>query len=207
MLLLKPLLISPFGLGLAETAFNHFIARSTQTSPILRKLAGHILHISLNQPHIAFFILFSQTRTDWLAHYEGEADCAIELDVAALPKLADKSKLSELINQNTLQLKGDLQILQHFSMLLDELEKDPAEWLSGFIGDVPAQLSTDLLGKVWHKIHHQFSQDREHWIANLMFERPVLVHRLQAVDFYDQIDELSQQAVKLEQKFATLGIE
>ncbi|VEI47346.1 Uncharacterized protein conserved in bacteria [Actinobacillus equuli] len=41
-------------------------------------------------------------------------------------------------------LNGDIQVLQHFTALLDELEKDPAELLSPFVGDVLAQTSTDF---------------------------------------------------------------
>ncbi|WP_407662343.1 ubiquinone biosynthesis accessory factor UbiJ [Muribacter muris] len=207
MSLAQPLLLAPFGIGIAESLFNHLINRSAQTLPILRKLDGKILHISLKQPNLPFFILFSPTRTDWLSQYDGEPDCTVQLEATALPKLADKARLSELINQKTVQLTGDLQVLQHFSMLLDELEKQPAELLSHIIGDVPAQISTDLVGKIWGKIHSQFRQDSQHLIENLMVERPVLVHRLEAQDFYDQIDELARQAVRLEQKFATLGME
>lgn len=203
---MQPLLLSQFGVGVVESLFNRLIARSEQCLPILRKLADKTLHISLKQPDLSFFIVFSQTRTDWLSDYEGETDCAVQLDAFALPKLADKSKLSGLINDKTLILQGDLAVIQQFSALLDELDKNPAELLSDFIGDVPAQLSTDLASKVWQKISRQFHQDRQHLIENLMLERPVLVHRLQAVDFYDQIDELAQQAVGLEQKFAKLGI-
>lgn len=207
MALLQPLLLAPFGLGVAENLFNQLLQRSPHTAPILRKLDGKMLHIALTQPNIACFILFSSTRTDWLSHYEGEADCAIRLAALALPKLADKRKLSDLINQKSLILTGDLQVLQHFSMLLDELDKDPAEWLSHLIGDVPAHISTKTVGKIWGNIRRQFRQDRQHLVENLMVERPVLVHRLEAQDFYAQIDELARQAVRLEQKLATLGIE
>lgn len=45
-------------------------------------------------------------------------------------------------------------------------------------------------------------QDSQHLVDNLTTERPVLVHRLQLVDFCDQVKELEQQAVRFEQKFA-----
>ncbi|VTU07047.1 Uncharacterized protein conserved in bacteria [Actinobacillus indolicus] len=204
--LLQQLMLPQFALGALETAFNHLIERSPQTSPMLRKLAGKILKIQLNQPNIILFVIFNENRTDWLANYEGEVDCVVSLDTTALPKLADKSKLSELINNKTLILTGDIQVLQHFSQLLDELEKDPAELLSRFIGDVPAQASTDFAKGIFTKVKNQFVQDSQHLVDNLTTERPVLVHRLQVVDFCDQVKELEQQAVRLEQKFAKLGI-
>ncbi|MDG6305165.1 SCP2 sterol-binding domain-containing protein [Glaesserella parasuis] len=204
--LLQQLMLPQFALGALETAFNHLIERSPQTSPMLRKLAGKILKIQLNQPNIILFVIFSENRADWLANYEGEVDCAVSLDTTALPKLADKSKLSELINNKTLILTGDIQVLQHFSQLLDELEKDPAELLSRFIGDVPAQASTDFAKGIFTKVKNQFVQDSQHLVDNLTTERPVLVHRLQVVDFCDQVKELEQQAERLEQKFAKLAL-
>ncbi|ATW42600.1 SCP2 sterol-binding domain-containing protein [Glaesserella parasuis] len=204
--LLQQLMLPQFALGALETAFNHLIERSPQTSSMLRKLAGKILKIQLNQPNIILFVIFSENCADWLANYEGEVDCAVSLDATALPKLADKSKLSELINNKTLILTGDIQVLQHFSQLLDELEKDPAELLSRFIGDVPAQASTDFAKGIFTKVKNQFVQDSQHLVDNLTNERPVLVHRLQVVDFCDQVKELEQQAVRLEQKFAKWGL-
>lgn len=201
---IQPLMLPQLALGGIETAFNTLLARSPHLMPLLRKLSGKVLKIELTRPELAFFILFSDNRSDWLAVYEGEADCAVQLEATALPKLADKSKLTELINNKQLILNGDLQLLQHFTALLEQLEKDPAEWLSHLIGDVPAQLSTDFAKGIFGKVKQQFEQDRRNLVENLITERPVLVHRLEVVNFCDQVAELEQQAVKLKQKIGTL---
>lgn len=199
-------MLPQFTFGLIETAFNGLLKRSPHTEPNLRKLSGKVLKIQLTSPNVAFFILFSENRTDWLGVYEDEVDCSVELSFETLPKLADKQKLTDLINNKSLVLNGDIQVLQHFTTLLEQLEKNPAELLSPFVGDVVAQTSTDFAKKVFGKVKSQFEQNNHHLVENLMQERPVLVHRLQAVNFYDQVEELAQQAVKLEQKFAKLGI-
>ncbi|VEI74535.1 Uncharacterized protein conserved in bacteria [Mannheimia haemolytica] len=197
----QQLMLPQFTFGLIETAFNALLKRSPHIEPNLKKLSGKVLKIALTSPKIDFFVLFRENRTDWLSNYEGEADCAVQLAFEILPKLADKQKLTELINDKSLVLTGDIQVLQHFTALLEQLEKDPAELLSPFVGDVVAQTSTDLAKKVLGKIKAQFEQNNQHLVENLIQERPVLVHRLQAVNFYDQVEELAQQAVKLEQKF------
>ncbi|HDL5698960.1 TPA: SCP2 sterol-binding domain-containing protein [Mannheimia haemolytica] len=197
----QQLMLPQFTFGLIETAFNALLKRSPHIEPNLRKLSGKVLKIALTSPKIDFFVLFGENRTDWLGNYEGEADCSVQLAFETLPKLADKQKLTELINNKSLVLTGDIQVLQHFTALLEQLEKDPAELLSPFVGDVVAQTSTDLAKKLLGKIKAQFEQNNQHLVENLIQERPVLVHRLQAVNFYDQVEELAQQAVKLEQKF------
>lgn len=203
--LTQHLMLSQFAFGLIETAFNALLKRSPHIEPNLRKLNGKVLEINLISPKIDFFICFSESRTDWLGKYEGESDCAVQLAFETLPKLADKQKLSALINNKSLVLNGDIQVLQHFTTLLEQLEKNPAELLSPFVGDVVAQTSTDFAKKLFGKVKSQFEQNNQHLVDNLMQERPVLVHRLQAVHFYDQVDELAQQAVKLEQKLAKLS--
>lgn len=202
----QQLMLPQFTFGLIETAFNALLKRSPHIEPNLRKLSGKVLKIALTSPKIDFFVLFGENRTDWLGNYEGEADCSVQLAFETLPKLADKQKLTELINNKSLVLTGDIQVLQHFTALLEQLEKDPAELLSPFVGDVVAQTGTDFAKKVLGKIKAQFEQNNQHLVENLIQERPVLVHRLQAVHFYDQVEELAQQAVKLEQKFATLNL-
>ena len=196
------LMLPQLAIGGVETAFNALLQRSPHTAPILRKLSGKCLQIQLTQPNLTLFVIFSERRTDWLSHYEGDADCQVQLQASALPKLADKSRLTELINNQTLILHGDLQVLQQFTNLLDELEKDPAELLSPFVGDVVAQAGTDFAKSLLGKLKKQFQQDSAHLVENLMVERPVLVHRLEVAHFCDQVQELEQQAVEFEQKIA-----
>lgn len=204
MQILQQLMLPQFAFGAVETAFNTLLNRSLHTSAILRKLAGKILEIQLTSPNLHFFILFGESRTDWLGQYEGETDCSVTLQASVLPKLADKTQLSKLINDKSLVLNGDLQLLQHFSTLLDELEKDPAELLSPLIGDVASQALTNLGRGIFNQVKQQFSQNSRHLAENLMNERPVLVHRLQVADFCDQVAELEKQAMHLEEKFAKL---
>lgn len=200
----QQLMLSQFAFGLIETAFNALLKRSPHIEPNLRKLSGKVLEINLTSPKIDFFICFSESGTDWLGQYEGETDCAVQLAFETLPKLADKQRLTALINNKSLVLNGDIQVLQYFTTLLEQLEKNPAELLSPFVGDVVAQTSTDFAKTLFSKAKLQFEQNNQHLVDNLMQERPVLVHRLQAVHFYDQVEELAQQAVKLEQRISNL---
>lgn len=202
----QQLMLPQLALGGVETAFNALIVRSPHCLPILRKLAGKSLKIQLTQPDLAAIVIFSEHRTDWLNHYADEVDCQITLQPNALPKLTDKSQLTALINHKQLILNGDIQVLQHFTTLLDSLEKDPAELLSPFVGDVLAQLSTNIAKGITNKIRQQFQQHQSQLVENLLNERPVLVHRLEAADFYDQVAELAQQADRLAQKFTQRGL-
>lgn len=197
-------LLPQWTMALIETAFNALVSRSPHIQPLLRKLDGSVLQLTLAQPDARFFIVFSANRTDWLSEYEGEADCAVQLAPSALPHLADKSRLSDLINNKSLIIQGNIEVLQHFSALLDGLEKNPAELLSPFIGDVAAQLSTDVAKNAFGKFKQQLERNSRDWVDNLTTERALLVHPLQLADFSDQVQQLAQQVSQLEQRVAKL---
>lgn len=206
MALLEQLMLPQLAIGGLETAFNGLIVCSPQATTILRKLSGKVLHFQFQQPQFAFFIVFSPNRTDWLSNYADVVDCQVQLAVETLPKLADKSRLSQLINDKSLVLHGDLEVLQLFASLLEQLEKDPAELLSPYVGDVLAQVSSDTAKSIFSKLKQHLSQQQRYAVENLLNERPVLVHRLQLVDLYDQIDELEQQVQQAEQRLNRLVI-
>lgn len=182
--------------GVIETAFNYLIGRS-DVNLALAKLAGKVLKVVVTEPDRVFFIVFGQTSTTWLSQYEGQEDCAVQLKADILPKLSDKKKLTELINNQSLVLTGDIEVLQHFTALLAQLEKDPAELLSRYTGDVVAQASVDFIRKGIKTLRSQWQRNSQNLVDNLIQERPVLVHKLAVVDFCDQVTELSQRCEKL----------
>lgn len=196
----QTLMLPQFALGIAESALNALLARSPKTKSNLRQLDGKILEIQLKSPELTVFLLFSEDRCDWLGTYDGEADCCITLQANILPKLSDKSRLTELINNKTLVLNGDIQVLQHFSALLENLEKSPAELFSPLLGDIVAQGLHNIGTSVLNTLQGKIKNDSQYMVENLMTERPVFVHRLQAVDFYDQIAELEMRVNQLEMR-------
>ncbi|MBR0573107.1 MULTISPECIES: ubiquinone biosynthesis accessory factor UbiJ [Pasteurellaceae] len=198
-------MLSQVTIGTLEMGFNYLINRSPHCLPTLKKLKDSTLHIKLLQPEFECIINFSETQTDWLSHYEGNPSCCLSLQSSVLPKLADKTKLTELINNKTLLLEGDIQVLQHFVQLLDELEKNPAELLSPFVGDVIAQGSTDVAGFLFNKAKQQIAKNSEHIVDNLINECSVLVHQLEIANFCDEVTALEKQANQLEMKVRNSG--
>ncbi|PID51486.1 MAG: hypothetical protein CR960_00550 [Pasteurellales bacterium] len=187
-------------IGSLETGFNYLIKRSNHCLPTLKKLKGNTLQIQLLQPDFDFVIAFSESQTDWLSHYEAKPDCHIVLHRSALPKLANKSKLTELINNKTIVLNGDIQVLQHFMQLLDELEKNPAELLSPFIGDVVAQSTTEITKTIFNKISQHTKQTGRQMTDNFTNESLTLVHPLEMVNFCDEVTALEQKVKQFETK-------
>lgn len=82
---------------------------------------------------------------DLLNHYEGEADCTVDIAVGLLLQMPKKSEISRFINDNSLQFSGDLQILQDFVELMEMLKKIRVELISPYVGDVIAHSAVSFL--------------------------------------------------------------
>ncbi|MDO4430928.1 MAG: SCP2 sterol-binding domain-containing protein [Lonepinella koalarum] len=202
----QQLMLKQFTVAFAESLFNALIQRSPQTKQHLRLLDNQILKIQLKKFDHAIFLLFHQNGCHLLSQYEGETDCALEVELETLSLLKDKSKLSELINNKSLVMLGNIEVLQHFSALLNALEKNPAELLSPIFGDVIAQGISEIGASIITTLKKQSKTQSRYIVENLINERPVMVHRLQAVDFYDQIAKLQEEVNQLEQRINRLTI-
>ncbi|MDP8163409.1 SCP2 sterol-binding domain-containing protein [Pasteurella skyensis] len=198
----QQLMLPQFVIAGIEGFFNGLIQRSPHCLTTLKKLQNSTLKIVLLQPAVNVVILFSNTQTNWLINYEDTPDCSITVHSSALLKLKDKEQLTKLINEQRVVLEGDIQVLQYFVQLLDELEKDPAELLSPLMGDVMAQSTTDVAKFIVNKVKQQNTQVSKYLVDNLMNEYPVLVHQLEIANFCDQVTAIVKDVERLERKMA-----
>lgn len=219
-------LLPSFLSGVVEKIGNYLLERTPDREKWLRPLNGKVLALSIKQQEqqptsleaknieektqspIAY-ILFSAQRLDLLTAYQGEMDCQVQADFEllrqlCLGKIPQKQQLSQLINQRQIILEGDLQVLQHFTALLEAIEKDPAELLSPYLGDVLAHTTVSFLQQGRTLLEKNVRQAQRHWGERLTEEWQLVAPQLALVDFADQVEELAQQVNQLEQKIARL---
>ncbi|XWY21495.1 ubiquinone biosynthesis accessory factor UbiJ [Bisgaard Taxon 45] len=187
-----------------ETLLNQLIQQTAYCEPHLRKLNNKVLAVKLQKLELPIYFFFSLQRIDVLSQYEGEPDCAVDIAPSVLFHLPKKSQLSQFINDKSLYLQGDLQVLQDFVALIEFLEKDPAELLSPYLGDVAAQSAVDFVTKFTQMAKYKLSQSQQFWGERLTEEWQVLSPSLAIADFCDQVNELATQTTYLEQKIDTL---
>lgn len=187
-----------------ETALNGLISRSQGISPILRRLNGKILAVNLSRFQQQLFLVFSLQRVDILQHYEGEADCSVEISPNLLLKFPKKAELSRYINDKSIILQGDLQILQDFATLMEQLEKDPAELLSPYLGDVASQSAVDFARVLLSGIKQRSQTSGRYWSERLTEEYQLVAPRLAIADFCDEVKILEKQTALLAEKISYL---
>ncbi|MGV6988452.1 ubiquinone biosynthesis accessory factor UbiJ [Testudinibacter sp. P80/BLE/0925] len=187
-----------------ETALLHLLKRTENGQPHLRKLNGKILAIQLRQPEMNCYFVFSAQQIDVLHQYEGEADCTVQTSAKTLLKMPKKSELTRYINDKSIVLHGDLQVLQDFLGLLDVVEKDPAELLAPYVGDVLAYNMTQLAKQGLAFFQRKQQNANRHWGERLSEEWRLTAPMLAVADFQQQVSDLSRQSDRLEQKFQQL---
>lgn len=190
--------------GGVEMALNELIRRTKKCEPYLRKLNNKVLAVHFQLIDLQIYFIFSTQRIDLLRQYEGTADCAVDVASHLLFKFPKKSELSQYINDKSIVLNGDLQVLQDFVALVEFLEKDPAELLSHYIGDVAAYSTVNFGRKVLQTLKFKTAQSQRYWGERLTEEYELIAPKLAIADFCDQVKTLEKQTALLEQKMNNL---
>ena len=179
-----------------ESVLNYLIGRTAYCAPYLRKLAGKSLQVKVKNMDITLFFLFSESRVDILQQYETTPDCAVTLSLKLLFTPLKKSQISQWINDKSIVLEGDLQVLQDFAALVEFLEKD--------VGDIAAQSAVNFLRKITAIGRQKLSQSQRYWGERLTEEWQLISPALALADFADEVKTLEKQTALLEQKINQL---
>ena len=95
-------------------------------------------------------------------------------------------------------------MLQDFATLVEFLEKDPAELLSPYVGDIAAQSAVNFLRKITAIGRQKLSQSQRYWGERLTEEWQLISPALALADFADEVKMLEKQTALLEQKINQL---
>ena len=197
-------MLQQFVHGGLETALNHLIAKTEKIEPHLHKLKGKVLGVKLQDYTLQCYLVFSAKRVDILQYYEGECNCHVELAFPLLLRFPKKSALSQYLNDKSIVLTGDLQVLQDFVAMIEFLQKDPAELLSPYLGDVLAQSAVSFVQNSVQQIQQKVSTSQRYWGERLTEEWQLISPRLAIADFADQVEILAKDTALLEAKVTKL---
>lgn len=138
-----------------ETALTRLLYQDRIMKPARQRLKGKVLRVELAELDSPVILIFGETQVDVLADWSGVADCTVKTRLSALPALRRRQQLTSLIKQGSLEVDGDLQVVQHFTALLDMAPVDPAELLAPYLGDIVAEGLTQ-------NVHHHV---RKFWLG------------------------------------------
>lgn len=187
-----------------ENGLKHLLRHSPEAKPYLAKLQGKVLAIGLQSQGLQIYLCFSDQAIDVVGQYGEQADCDVAIARHLLFNPPSKAQLSQLINDKSIILHGDLQVLQDFVALLEQLEKDPALLLAPYLGDVLAYSSVSFARHLTTHIKQHIATSQQYWGERLTEEWQLLSPRLAVQDFNQEVKTLAKQTALLEQRIAKL---
>jgi len=118
-----------------QLMLNRFFYQEVALKSARVRLVGKVLAIDLKELSQPLIFIFSEQRVDVVNQWPTPADCVIKTALVTLRHLKDKQQLSTLINDGRVVIEGDMQVVQHWSALLDATEWD----LAPYVGEVVAE--------------------------------------------------------------------
>lgn len=195
--------LDPLVTVVVETSLNALLRQDEQSQVRLLRLKGKVLRVRLTDIRKQLVFVFGK-QIDVLSNYEGEPDCELVLPLLVLPQLKNKANLTHLIKSEQLQLLGDLDVAQHFSLLLGQLNPNITEWLSHYTGDVIAHTLVRGAKSGVAKLK-SIGAHQQRYVAELLIEEWRLTPgELEIAYFADRVDDIQSQVAKLESRLACL---
>lgn len=187
-----------------ETALNHILYRDRGLKAARQRLTGKTLAIHLQELPQPLTLVFSEQQVDVLGEWQDTTDCTVKTRLSVLPKLRDRQQLTSLIRSGELDVEGDLQVVQHFSALIDAAELDPAEYLSPWIGDIAAQGVSRFARRGLGFLRADL-QRKQGYVAEVLTEEwRVAPGRLEQAWFAEEVDAVNRSLEALSARLAKL---
>jgi len=193
-----------------QLMWNRFFYQEVALKSARVRLVGKVLAIDLKELSQPLIFIFSEQRVDVVNQWPTPADCVIKTALVTLRHLKDKQQLSTLINDGRVVIEGDMQVVQHWSALLDATEWDPAHYLAPYVGDVVAEGVSCWVKKGIVGINGLLKQQKKQFKNVLVEEWRMSPNTLEVVSFADKVEKvvadisaLEQRLAKLEEKYET----
>ncbi|MCK6265557.1 SCP2 domain-containing protein [Vibrio sp. ZSDE26] len=193
----------PLVTAVVETSLNRLIQDDPELGRRLTRLKGQVIQVHLKELNKTLTFVFSQ-QIDVLADYEGEPDCFLSLNLSVLPELREQANITDLIKQDKLDLRGDIQLAQKFAQLMKDCKPDVEEWLSRLTGDVVAHSVVQGAKNVSFFLKKQACKQQSHLAQVLTEEWQITPPPLEIAYFCDQVDTLASQAERIEKQLNKL---
>lgn len=158
----------------------------------LDMIHGKTIQINILPMKESLYIHMNSTITVTNTHNE-EANVSLESSLATLLKIQKGTNLTELIKSDELKIDGDLNVLQHFSYWLNELDVDVFEPLSKIIGDPMTHQVQRTGSKVTKNIQTLFKTKQRQYSDYLKYESNMLVERERFASFKEDIQKIQRE--------------
>lgn len=187
-----------------EIPLNALLALDEQSIKRLQPLQSKRLTVVLKELPWPITLAFSELIDILMDQEDQDADCIISMQLSTLNELQDSSQITRLIQQGKLDLQGDIQIAQHFSTLVKELDIDWEEHLSHYVGDVAAYQMSTWAKQAGNRLRQGIKRFEQRLFDAAVEEKRLTPHQLEVEQYLDNIHRLRSKTEKLDVRIAAL---
>ncbi|MDO6567959.1 SCP2 sterol-binding domain-containing protein [Alteromonas sp. 1_MG-2023] len=195
-----------------ETAANKVLALDPDSSARMAALKGARLIAYVEPLPFAVVLVFSE-QVDVLTLHESfqdtvatlnHKDCCIKTSLDTLPELKHTNQLTRLIQQNKLQVEGELAVAQQVSGLFQQLDIDAEELLAAKTNDVVAHQTMKWLSAFRQKAVGALTEFNRVASNALIEEKQIAAPKLAVLHFSDEVNALRDDVARLDARLLQL---
>lgn len=187
-----------------EVALKRLVYQDQIMKTARQRLKGKTLRFELAELDQPVILVFGDAQADVLTAWDDPADCTVKTHFSVLPALRRRQQLAALIKQGSLEVDGDMQVVQQFVALLDMAECDPAELLSPYLGDILAEGLTQHVSARVGQVKRLFCEGQGRLAQAITEEWRLSPSSLELAWYQEEVAALTRSETLLDARLATL---
>ncbi|MGP1928462.1 MAG: ubiquinone biosynthesis accessory factor UbiJ [Arsenophonus sp. NC-WZS1-MAG3] len=189
---------------------NKFFYQEVALKSIRVRLIGKVLSIDLKELSQPLIFICSEKQVNVVNQCSTPEDCMIKTRLVTLLYIKNIQQFLALINDGTIVIVGDMEVVQNWYALLDAAEWNFPHYFAPYVGDFIAEVMSCLVEKSIFRVNRLLKQQKKHFKNALVEEWQMFPNRLEVLSFINKIDRvvvdisgLEQRLSKLEEKYET----
>ena len=171
---------------------NHLLNQNDWMQIKLKPYIGKIIELEIETLSLKFKVNNEGRLT--VNDSEAQVDAYIQMTIKSLIQLITQKK------KNGITVKGNLDLANDFSKVIEDLEWDMEEDLSRFIGDIPATEITKIGKKILSGTKNNVKNLAENFIEYWQEENKILSKNDDLEIFNNSVDRLEEDVDRVEAK-------
>ena len=180
-----------------EAVINRYLRLDPDIGPRLAALSGHCIAIDFRGLDLTLFIFPDEHGIQLKDHIEGEADTVLRGTPLGMAQLGLGGNTEKTLFSGEVIIEGDVETGQAFKGILDGLDIDWEEQLSGLTGDVIAHQLGNSARLARRVFRHGLATLEEDLGEYLQEELRVLPSRIETENFSADVTRLSMDIDRL----------
>lgn len=195
MLVPAPLLIG------AQTVINRLLSLDSESLTSVSELEGRVVKIEVNGPDMEFYLMFLNDGVELTRFFDNEPDSTVSGSAFALMSLL---RNSDALFDGTVTLSGSTSTVKQLKKIMDDLDVDWEEQLSGVVGDGASHQLFRFAGGVMRLFEQGVERARSEASDFIKERADVAVSAEEVRDFCDSVDTVRNDVDRLEARIARL---